>query len=123
MSKRRQDSTVVYLAAHAGFSRGLAYGWILPEPEFILKESNPCYRADGPLPVARADNSPCPLDCGDDACREWCNVHLLEGETRREAVASLLAGRFRGWAYHASECEMVDDRPTECQPELRPDEP
>lgn len=121
MSQRHQDSAVVYLAAHAGFSRGRAYGWILPEPQFILKESNPYYRADGPILVARADNSPCPLDCGNNDCREWCNVHLLEGETRREAIASRLAGRFRGWGYHVSECEMADARPEENQAGLRPD--
>lgn len=118
MSQRRYDSEVVYLKAWAGFGPGQTYGWILPEPEFILKRKSPYYRADGPLPVALADNTPCCLDCGDDYCREWCNVQLLEGETRQEAVASLLAGRFRGWAYHVSECEMSADRPPE--PALQP---
>lgn len=121
MSQRHQDSEVVCLAAHAGFSRGLAYGRILPEPEFILRDTNHYYRADRPIPIARADNSPCPLDCGDDDCREWCNVHLLVGDTRREAIASRLAGRFQGWAYHVSECEMTDARPEENPAGVRPD--
>ena len=121
MSQRHQDSKVVYLAAHAGSSRGLAYGRIQPEPEFILRDTNPYYRADGPIPVARADNSPCPLDCGDDDRREWCNVHLLEGKTRREAIASRLAGRFQGWAYRISECKMAEDRPQDNPSGLRPD--
>ena len=123
MSQRRHDSEVVFLQAHAGFSHGLAYGWILPEPEFILKGKSPYYRANGPLPVTLADNTPCCLDCGDDYCREWCNVQLLEEETRREAVASLLAGRFQGWAYHVSECEMSADRPPEPAPQSLPGNP
>ena len=60
MSKGRQDSEIVFLQANAGFSRGRAYGWILPEPEYILQSPSPYCRADIPLPVALADNSPCP---------------------------------------------------------------
>ena len=77
MSKRRQDSEIVFLQANAGFSLGRAFGWILPEPEYILKSPSPYCRADVPLPIALADNSPCPPDCGDSACREWCNIHIL----------------------------------------------
>ena len=109
--KRRQHSELVWLGRHAGFSSGHCYGWLLPEPEYILKDPSFYYRPDGILPVSLADAQSCPLLCPDPKCREWTNVQLVAGETRKEAMDHILAGTFAGWAYHVSECEMHDDRP------------
>ena len=109
--KRRQYAELVWLGSHAGFSAGQCYGWLQPEPEYILREPSPYFRADGVLPIYIGDTQPCMLFCPDRKCQEWTNVRLVAGETRREAIANLIAQNYLGWAYHASECEMFDDRP------------
>ena len=109
--KRRQHSELVWLGPHAGFSSGQCYGWLLPEPEYILKDPSFYYQTDAELPLAIADAQGCMLLCPDRHCREWTNVRLVAGETRKAALGRILAGEFLGWAYHVSECEMADDRP------------
>ena len=50
-------------------------------------------------------------------CREtWATVWGLEGDTLEEAKQALTESRFRGAAYHLSDCQLLDDRPTEDTP-------
>ncbi len=50
-------------------------------------------------------------------CREtWATVWGLEGDTLEEAKQALAESRFRGAAYHLSDCQLLDDRPTEDAP-------
>ena len=43
----------------------------------------------------------------------WATVWGLEGDTLEEARQALAESRFRGAAYHLSDCELLEDRPTE----------
>ena len=99
MSRRRGYCEVVHVRRGAAFGSGGRYGVILPEP---------MYRYEGRLVT---DRTPCMLDCGDRNCLEWTDVRALPGETRREAVSALAAGRYAGAMYHVSECEMSTHGP------------
>lgn len=115
MSQQRHDAEVVFLDQYAGFGPGLVYGYILAEADWILEPANPHLAAEGnprrwQLPMRRENWMPCMRDCGDPDCQEWCNVWVLAGESRTEAIANLMAGRFVGVACHVSECEMRLDR-------------
>ena len=109
MSKRRNYAELVYLTTNAGFGPGRTYGWILPNPEWYWP------RDDSPQAKTRliTDLDPCPLECGDPYCREWNDVLVLPGANRAAALSSLVRGDYQGCAYHVSECEMRDDRPTD----------
>lgn len=109
--KRRQHSELVWLGPYAGFTAGQCYGWIHPEPEYILKQPSPYYRPDAILPVYLADTQGCVLLCPDRKCQEWNDVRLVAGATRQEALANIIAQNFLGWAFHVSECQMFDDKP------------
>ena len=53
-------------------------------------------------------------DAHEDACREtWATALGLEGDTLEEAKQALAESRFRGAAYHLSDCQLLEDRPTE----------
>ena len=70
------------------------------------------------------DPMPCPFDGPEGdwdvhsrTCREtWVTAWVLEGDTLEEARQSLAESRFRGTAYHLSDCELLDDRPPEDAP-------
>jgi len=117
MSKRRQHSELVWLKSHAGFSSGLSYAVLMPEPGYF---HNPAFRGQLP-PLTReerqavatmevTDPMPCMLDCDDPGCMEWNDVWLIPGDTRAEAITNLIARRYQGAAYHVSECQMANDQ-------------
>ena len=75
--------------------------------------------------VALIDRDPDPFPCvvydgpeeGRDAhertCSEtWETAWALEGDTFEEARQSLVESRFLGAAYHLSDCELLEDRPS-----------
>ena len=119
MSKRRQHSEIVWLAAHAGFSSGSSYAVLMPEPMYRYNpaaegryhEMPSCEERELVATMAVVDQVPCMLDCGDDDCLEWTDVWLLPGATRAEAIANLIARCYSAAAYHVSECEMLDECP------------
>ena len=118
MSKRRQDSEIVWLAPHAGFGPGNTYAVIVPEPGYFfnpewLENEEPPEQWDRSNPTMTVtDWTPCMLDCDDRDCREWADLWHLPGATRSEAIANLIARNFSGHSYHVSECEMSDERTT-----------
>ena len=65
------------------------------------------------------DTDPFPCVFNDEpdhakACMEtWATVWVLEGNTLDEAKLALEESRFRGAAYHLSDCQLLDDRPAE----------
>ena len=76
--------------------------------------------------VVLVDRDPYPFACTsyngpedereahEETCQEaWATVWGLEGDTLQEAKQALAESRFRGAAYHLSDCELLDDRPTE----------
>lgn len=90
MSKRRQAGEIIYKDTGAGFIMKGSFG--------VIQEED------------TEDLMPCVLDCGDKECDEWMNVWLLPGETREEAEQALQQERYRGAAYHVSECQMLDEK-------------
>ena len=57
-------------------------------------------------------------DAHEETCREtWATVWGLEGDTLEEARQALAESRFQGAAHHLSDCELLDDRPTEDAPQ------
>lgn len=85
MSKRRQAGERVYLVPGAGFA-GDSNRFLVE----ILDDDQ---------------DYPCILDCGDDECREWIDVAIVEpkvyeGEPVRHG---------KGCLSHVSECQMLDE--------------
>ena len=70
----------------------------------------------GPLPVRlhelqRPEEE---REAHEETCREtWATVWGLEGDTLEEARQALAESRFRGAAYHLSDCQLLEDRPVE----------
>ena len=122
MSIRRHDAEIIWLHPWVGFGTGDTYAAIVAEPLYLFNpERRDIHSAAGllqhPEPtVMITDQTPCPLDCGDDQCSEWNDVWndvwKLHGATRKEAIANLIARNYNGYAHHVSECEMSDDKPT-----------
>lgn len=100
MSKRRQQSELVWITPNSGFGAGGRYAVIMPEGQYLSAPDR-----------AVTDQTPCILDCDDEDCMEWADLFTLHGDTRAEAMRNLIAGRYSGAAYHVSECEMLSHAP------------
>ena len=100
MSKRRQDSEIVWITPNSGFGAGGRYAVILPESTYPVSEH-----------AAVTDPTPCMLDCDDPDCTEWTDLFTLPADSRAEAIRNLISARYSGAAYHVSECEMLDRAP------------
>lgn len=83
MSKRRTAGDVVIKSPNAGFVGEPLKVRICPETY------------DPPYPPDYFE--PCFMDCGDDECREWVNLEVLD-----------VNGNADGYCYHVSECQMED---------------
>ena len=71
----------------------------------------------GPFPCVVHDGPEEEREAQERTCREtWATVWGLEGDTLEEAKQALAECRFRGAAYHLSDCQLLDDRPTEDAP-------
>lgn len=82
MSKRRKVGEIVIKKANAGFIGEPLVVRIMPE----------IYEPPYPKDYFETCSM---LSCGDDACREWVNLEVLNAD-----------GTVRGYCYHVSECEM-----------------
>lgn len=105
MSKRRQQSELVWIPAQAGYGSGDCYAVIMPEHGFLLRRNDPSDTRE------IVDQIPCLLECDDPACMEWSDLFALPGSTRQEAIANLIARRYTGACYHVSECQMYTNPP------------
>lgn len=88
MSKRRQAGEWVWLKPNSGFvgNSHKYHAQIQPTDDRRRKV------------IRRHEEftTPCMLDCGDPECREWPNLWTdIEGE--------------KGYFYHVSECQMLDE--------------
>ena len=82
MSQRRSVGDIVYLAPGSGF--------IIASNVFRVK------LLGEPVDQIGLPYSICMEDCGDQACREWYNVEIVEGEYKGQQLP------------HVSECQMFD---------------
>ena len=74
-------------------------------------------RDPDPFPCVVHDGTEEEREAHERTCREtWATVWGLEGDTLEEAKQALAECRFRGAAYHLSDCQLLDDRPTEDAP-------
>ncbi len=94
-SRPRQAGELVWKMGFSGFIQQGCFG-IIP-PELNREEQDPCLAPVHP--------------CTQPDCREWLELIVLPGKTRREAMAAFLRGESSGLAHHVNECEMLDDRP------------
>jgi len=96
MSKRRKSGEIVRRSPGSGFCgseepqlvkvpRGKAY-----EPNCIKGPSGEWQLNEGGEAV------PCMMGCGDEGCREWANLEIVNGPHKGEFMS------------HISECEMSD---------------
>ena len=88
-------------------------GFVMKGEFVALIERDPdpfaCTSYDGPAEGMEAHLS---------TCREtWATVWGLEGDTLEEARQALAESRFRGAAYHLSDCQLLEDRPVEDAPQ------
>jgi len=96
MSKRRKPGDIVRRRPGSGFCGA-------DEPSLIRVPTGKAYEyscirdGDGEWCVNHGgEAAPCMLDCGDEDCREWANLLIVEGPHKGSYLC------------HISECEMVD---------------
>ena len=88
-----------------------AAGFVMKGEFVVLVDRDPY-----PFPCTAYNGPEEEREAHEETCREtWATVWGLEGDTLEEARQALAESRFRGAAYHLSDCQLLEDRPTEGQ--------